>query len=168
MSLVSAAAPSAATTPRFLLPRYGSIWRRPRIAPGAGGGRRRYASGAKQGKPIVLEKPAKFNPPSHGSRLPKRSTPQRHYGGDLDAVEQAAQDVKHYPGVMAPKGTWSHWIWHSRLLHTIITMVSAPIPPRQEKHSKKKKTPPCQKTNMTKNYAGNACRPGYLHLRGEL
>lgn len=23
---------------------------------------------------------------------------------------------------MAPEGTWSHWFWHSRLLHTFITM----------------------------------------------
>jgi hypothetical protein len=70
----------------------------------------------------VLEKPAKFNPPSHGSRL-KRNTMPKHYGPELTASEVAAQNARHYPGVMAPEGTWSHWFWHSRLLHTFITMV---------------------------------------------
>lgn len=72
----------------------------------------------------ILEKPAKFNPPSHGARLPRRNnapaTP--HYGGDLSAAEKAAQRTRQYPGMMAPPGTWAHWFWTSRAFHLGITM----------------------------------------------
>jgi hypothetical protein len=72
----------------------------------------------------VLEKPAKFNPPSHGRRLPNKSRQPQHYGGDLSAIEAAAQKVRDYPGMMSPKGTWSHWFWHSRGFHVSLTVVS--------------------------------------------
>jgi hypothetical protein len=72
-------------------------------------------------KPIVLEKPERFNPPSHGARLP-RSTP-RHYGGPLTADEVVAQTRKSYPGLPPPPNTWSHWFINSRGVHTFITLV---------------------------------------------
>lgn len=78
----------------------------------------------------MLEKPAKFNPPSHGSRLPRKGAAVRnapaslHYGGDLTPAERQAQRLRQYPGTMAPPGTWSHWFWNSRALHMGITMVS--------------------------------------------
>lgn len=113
---------SRTVIPRFLLPLQGPLWRGVRI-PLSQNIRIRYASSAdKPQKPIVLEKPARFNPPSHGSRL-KRSAAPRHYGPELTTSEVAAQGKKHYPGMMAPEGSWSHWFWHSRLLHTVITMV---------------------------------------------
>lgn len=118
---------STTSIPRFLLPQTAQIWRRLRVPNADATGRIlvRYASAGKRGsKPIVLEKPEKFNPPSHGSRLPKKTTP-RHYGGDLSASEVQAQKRKEYPGLMAPDGTWSHWFWHSRSFHLIITMVSS-------------------------------------------
>ena len=104
------------------------MWRQLRPSSIARGSRlaaRHASSKAKPGpsKPIVLEKPAKFNPPSHGSRLPKKPRQQQHYGGDLSAAEAAAQKVKDYPGTMAPKGTLSHWFLHSRAFHLTITMV---------------------------------------------
>ncbi|KAI1105067.1 hypothetical protein F4804DRAFT_331736 [Jackrogersella minutella] len=71
-------------------------------------------------KPIVLEKPEKFNPPSHGARLP-RSTP-KHYGGPMSEAELQAQTVKTYPGLPPPENTWSHWIIHSRGIHLFITL----------------------------------------------
>lgn len=109
--------------PRFLLPLHGPLWRGVRI-PLSQNIRIRFASRtAKSDKPIVLEKPLKFNPPSHGSRLKKNSVP-RHYGPELTAEEKAEQGRKDYPGMMAPEGSWQHWFWHSRLLHTFITMVS--------------------------------------------
>lgn len=111
-----------AIIPRFLLPLQGPLWRGVRI-PLSQNIRVRFASSSDRSqKPIVLEKPAKFNPPSHGSRL-KRNTTPRHYGPQLTPSEIAARGRKHYPGLMAPEGTWSHWFWHSRLLHTFITMV---------------------------------------------
>lgn len=107
--------------PRFLLPLQGPLWRGVRI-PLSQNIRVRFASTNSSSKPIVLEKPAKFNPPSHGSRLKKNTTP-KHYGPVLTAEEISAQNKRHYPGMMAPKGSWSHWFWHSRILHTCITMV---------------------------------------------
>lgn len=117
--------------PRFLLPQSGVIWRRANL------GNRlrdsevlvvRYASSTAQnakGKQVVLEKPEKFNPPSHGARLPKKNRPQQqHYGGALSSDEVAAQKRTDYPGMTPPKGTWGHWFWNSRAVHVCITSVS--------------------------------------------
>lgn len=76
-------------------------------------------------KQVVLEKPARFNPPSHGARLPKNKPPQQHYGGSLSANELSAQKKKEYPGLPAADGTWAHWFWNSKALHLCITMVSS-------------------------------------------
>ena len=73
-------------------------------------------------KPLVLEKPLKFNPPSHGSRLPKKRIPQ-HYGGQLSQEEIKAQDRRDYPTMMPPQGTWAHWFWTNRTIHVVITAV---------------------------------------------
>jgi hypothetical protein len=133
-------AASSSAIPRFLLPQSGRIWRRANL--GIHNSRQfsdpdlrivRYAStpskGAKQApsKPIVLEQPARFNPPSHGARLPRKDRPQQqHYGGSLSSEEVASQRRREYPGLMAPKGTWSHWFWNSQGLHLSITLVSIP------------------------------------------
>ncbi|KAI1456124.1 hypothetical protein F4805DRAFT_245396 [Annulohypoxylon moriforme] len=71
-------------------------------------------------KPLVLEKPERFNPPSHGARLP-RSTP-KHYGGELSEAEFQAQTVKSYPGLPPPPNTWSHWFLNNRSIHLFITL----------------------------------------------
>ena len=47
----------------------------------------------------------------------------KHYGPSLTSEEIAQQNQRHYPGLMAPKGSWAHWFWHSKALHTFITMV---------------------------------------------
>lgn len=112
---------SRTVIPRFLLPLQGPLWRGVRI-PLSQNIRIQFASN-KSGKPIVLEKPLKFNPPSHGSRLKKNTLP-KHYGPELTFEEKRVQSQRDYPGMMAPDGTWAHWFWHSRLLHTFITMVS--------------------------------------------
>ncbi|KAL6412811.1 hypothetical protein AUP68_04019 [Ilyonectria robusta] len=116
--------------PRFLLPLQGPLWRGVRI-PLSQNVHIRFASSSSKAsspnspsspaKPIVLEKPARFNPPSHGSRLKRNHVP-RHYGPELTPGERLAQSQRNYPGMMAPEGTWAHWFWHSRLLHTMITM----------------------------------------------
>ncbi|KAI5928284.1 hypothetical protein F4810DRAFT_187058 [Camillea tinctor] len=71
-------------------------------------------------KPIVLEKPERFNPPSHGARLP-RSMP-KHYGGSPTADEIKAQRATSYPGMPPPENTWAHWFIHSRSIHLFITL----------------------------------------------
>lgn len=122
--------PNMATTtsiPRFLLPQTGLLWQRFRVPNSAStcSVLIRYASTtpSKGKKPIVLEKPARFNPPSHGSKLPKKTNP-RHYGGDLSFDEVQAQKKKDYPGLPPPPNTWAHWFWNSRAFHLTITMVN--------------------------------------------
>lgn len=129
---------AAFTIPRFLLPQSGLIWRRVNL------GNRlrdpevlvvRYASAAAaavkkpkakdKDKPVVLAKPDKFNPPSHGARLPRKNRPQQqHYGGALSGDEVAAQRKRDYPGLPPPPDTWAHWFLNSRMLHMSIAMVS--------------------------------------------
>ncbi|WYZ37464.1 hypothetical protein EsH8_II_000970 [Colletotrichum jinshuiense] len=125
--------------PRFLLPALSPMWRaaatstgRPAAAASSAALRRnavwtiRYASsksnpGAAQKGPLILEKPAKFNPPSHGSRLPKRNVP-KHYGGQLGGQEVRAQRTREYPGMMAAEGTWAHWFFNNRKIHIFISL----------------------------------------------
>ncbi|KAK4132874.1 hypothetical protein BT67DRAFT_463243 [Trichocladium antarcticum] len=125
-------ASAAATIPRFLLPQSGLIWRRvvaatPAPPPSASASRRvflRFASSSSSSSkpgPRILEKPERFNPPSHGARLPKKTTP-RHYGGDLSADEIKVQAQTDYPMMMAPKGSRAYWFWHSRWIHVVITV----------------------------------------------
>ena len=145
-------ASATASIPRFLLPQSGLIWRRvvagtpaPSPSVSASASRRifiRLASSNSKSGPHVLEKPERFNPPSHGARLPKKTTP-RHYGGDLNAEEIKIQAQTDYPMMMAPKGTRAYWFWHSRWIHVIITVVRnppspnphLPILPLQQPHS---------------------------------
>lgn len=117
--------------PRFLLPQRGLIWR-PRLpAPSRTQGVRhasKKTAPKKNAKPLVLEKPAKFNPPSHGSRLP-RAAP-RYSGPQLSAEEQAAQKTKKYPTMMPPEGTFMHWFLTNRSIHMYIALVRPLSPMR--------------------------------------
>ncbi|TLS25357.1 hypothetical protein PpBr36_07175 [Pyricularia pennisetigena] len=71
----------------------------------------------------VLEKPEKFNPPSHGARLPKKGyAPPRTYGGDLSAEQIKIQNTKDYPGMPPPQGSMAHRIIHNRRLHAFISI----------------------------------------------
>ena len=81
----------------------------------------RYASAGPQ-KDRILEKPAKFNPPSHGRRL-KENAP-RNYGPELTQAEKAEQETKYYPNMMPPKGTFLYWLLTSTSIHLFITLVS--------------------------------------------
>lgn len=80
----------------------------------------RYAS-ASTSKPRVLEKPTKFNPPSHGKRL-KQQVP-RHYGPQLTGEQKTEQEKKKYPNMMPAPGTFMHWFLTSRGIHTFISLV---------------------------------------------
>ncbi|KAH7134771.1 hypothetical protein B0J13DRAFT_90186 [Dactylonectria estremocensis] len=124
--------PSRTIIPRFLLPLQGPLWRGVRIplsenihirfaSSSSSSSKSNPSSASSSAKPIVLERPARFNPPSHGSRLKRNHVP-RHYGPELTVAERLAQNTRDYPGMMAPEGTWAHWFWNSRLLHTAITM----------------------------------------------
>lgn len=77
-------------------------------------------------KPIVLEKPAKFNPPSHAARLPRRAP----RGAALPTYGRSEKEKeggrKRYPNMMPEEGTFLHWFLTSKGVHVWITMVSYP------------------------------------------
>lgn len=116
--VTKAAAPKTAAVPKAPTP--------PTPAPAAAPAAPKAAAKPDPSKPFVLEKPEKFNPPSHGTRLP-RSTP-RHYGGGTTFEEAKAQEKRSYPGLPPPQDSWAHWFLNNRTIHIVITMVR--IPPR--------------------------------------
>nr|POE47769.1 hypothetical protein CFP56_01100 [Quercus suber] len=70
-------------------------------------------------KPRVLEKPERFNPPSHPSRI--RPKP-KYYGPDLNEHERRAQRTRKYPHMMPAEGTFLHWFLTNRNIHLFISM----------------------------------------------
>ncbi|KAK4507715.1 hypothetical protein PRZ48_001450 [Zasmidium cellare] len=77
----------------------------------------RHASTTPPPKPRVLEKPDKFRPPSHPSRI--RSKPKYNYGPELT---QEQRTKKQYPHMMPPEGTFLHWFLTNRSIHVWISM----------------------------------------------
>ncbi|KAH0290722.1 hypothetical protein KCU62_g3456, partial [Aureobasidium sp. EXF-3399] len=69
----------------------------------------------------LLEKPTRFNPPSHPARLPRRNR-QPAFSVPLSAKEKAQQKTKQYPHMMPPEGTFFHWFLTNRTIHVWITM----------------------------------------------
>jgi len=119
--------------PRFLLPQQGSIWTSRVISGSKSGAIVRNASNkASRGEvpkktsppqgPRVLEKPTKFNPPSHGARL--RKDPPKYPGPSLSSEQILAQKTKKYPNTMPPEGSFLHWFLNNRSIHLYITLVS--------------------------------------------
>ncbi|KAK5108393.1 hypothetical protein LTR62_008349 [Meristemomyces frigidus] len=79
----------------------------------------RNASTTPPPKPRLLEKPERFNPPSHPSRI--RSKP-KYYGAPLSEHERQAQKVRKYPHMMPPQGSFMFWFLTDRNLHLYITL----------------------------------------------
>lgn len=107
--------PKITTIPRFLLPQTGAIWRNQFI--------RNATTKSKSGKPLVLEKPTKFNPPSHGSKITKGPPRYQYAGPQMSEEERTAQAKKQYPNLMPPEGTFMFWFINNRSIHLYITMV---------------------------------------------
>lgn len=82
----------------------------------------RHASTNSPPKPR-LEKPERFNPPSHPARI--RAKP-RYYGAPLKEHERQAQKTRKYPHMMPPEGTFMHWFLTDRSLHLYISLVGSP------------------------------------------
>ncbi|KAK3623644.1 hypothetical protein LTR56_021507 [Elasticomyces elasticus] len=81
----------------------------------------RYASTTPPPKPRLLEKPERFNPPSHPSRI--RSRPKyANYGAPLSGHEREAQKTRRYPHMMPPPGSFMFWFLTDRNLHLFITL----------------------------------------------
>lgn len=71
-------------------------------------------------RPLVLEQPDKFRPPSHGARKPRKP---RNFGPALTKEEIKEQSTKRYPHSMPPEGTVMHKFLTSKGTHVWITMV---------------------------------------------
>ncbi|KAL8702165.1 MAG: hypothetical protein Q9224_000127 [Gallowayella concinna] len=71
-------------------------------------------------KPRVLEKPAKFYPPSHPQRLSKRTLPRQYPGPRLSQAQIEEQKVKKYPHMMPSEGTFMFWFLTHRWLHVSV------------------------------------------------
>ena len=113
---------SRATIPRFLLPsgrHYLRSWSTTKALYLNTILLQRHASSSS--KPRVLEKPSKFNPPSHPSRL--RSKPRVYPGPPLSEQEKQRQKTKQYPHMMPPEGTFMNWFLRDKSIHVWISMV---------------------------------------------
>lgn len=89
---------------------------------------RRNASTTKdKSKPIVLEQPDKFRPPSHGARSAKSrgrgSTMSGSFNQASTETEREVQKTKRYPHMFPPEGTFMHSFLSNQILHLVITMV---------------------------------------------
>ncbi len=84
----------------------------------------RRAASTDSSKPIVLEQPDKFRPPSHPARLnrPRRSPAAYNQGSTSE--EKVRQQGKSYPNMFPNKGTFMHWFLNDRRIHLWITIVS--------------------------------------------
>jgi len=115
-----------ASIPRFLLPQKGSIWRTRLPVASLSSLTIRHASNKKGGsqssKPIVLEQPSKFNPPSHGSKL--RKPGPRYPGPRLTQEDEERMKYKQYPNMMPGEGTFMHWFLTNRSIHLWICLVN--------------------------------------------
>ncbi|KAI5203577.1 alkaline ceramidase-like protein [Aureobasidium subglaciale] len=69
----------------------------------------------------LLEKPTRFNPPSHPARLPRRNR-QPAFQVPLSAKDREQQKKKQYPHMLPPEGTFLHWFLTNRNIHVWITM----------------------------------------------
>ena len=92
----------------------------------------RHASSTSQppppSKPIVLEKPDKFRPPSHAARRNARSTTSMYgagaaYNQGMTERERAASQKKQYPHMFPNEGTTMHWFLTTKWVHVTLTLV---------------------------------------------
>ena len=74
-------------------------------------------------KPIVLDKPDKFRPPSHGQRLPRGRPRTSGYNQASTAKEQESQRTRRYPHTFPNEGTVMHRFLTNRRIHLFITVV---------------------------------------------
>lgn len=83
---------------------------------------RNYASEADKSnlRPLVLEKPDKFRPPSHPSRRP---APRRSFGPRLTTEEVEAQKTKEYPHMMPPEDSFKYKLLTSKGFHLWFSVV---------------------------------------------
>ncbi|GAB7348621.1 hypothetical protein MBLNU459_g6996t1 [Dothideomycetes sp. NU459] len=123
---------ASTTIPRFLLPRGQLYLRDARLSRFLASPALRHASSSSSSsssrsarapaapKMRVLEKPTRFNPPSHPARKPR--APRAYPGPALSEHEKQTQKTKQYPHMMPPEGTFLHWFLTNRSIHVWITI----------------------------------------------
>lgn len=87
--------------------------------------RRHASSTIPPSKPIVLEQPDKFRPPSHPQRIVPRR-PGRGGGAYNQAStprEREDQKTRKYPHMFPNEGTFMHWFLMNKAIHLWITLV---------------------------------------------
>lgn len=84
---------------------------------------RNYASNSSKVKPLMLEKPAKYRPPSHPAAPVTKSPPRQYPGPALSPEDEKRRKVKRYPNTMPAEGTFMHWFLTTRSIHVWITLV---------------------------------------------
>jgi hypothetical protein len=87
----------------------------------------RLAKTADPDKPIVLEKPDQFRPPSHPARLVRRRK-RMYYGRDLTEEDKEELNSKQYPYAFPPEQSFMHWFLTNRIIHLWISLVCLPMP----------------------------------------
>ncbi|KAI5801515.1 hypothetical protein DFH27DRAFT_557033 [Peziza echinospora] len=81
---------------------------------------RRYTTPNNSNNPPELAKPLKFNPPSHGSRLPRSSASPGYNGARSYNFPKDAPQPRHigeYPHTLPPPDTWRYFFLTNRSLH---------------------------------------------------
>jgi hypothetical protein len=85
---------------------------------------RRYASAStSNSKPIVLEQPDKFRPPSHPQRRVRGRIGQGAYNQTSTPGEREAQTTRKYPHTFPNEGTFLHWFLTNKAIHLWIALV---------------------------------------------
>lgn len=73
-------------------------------------------------KPLVLDKPDKFRPPSHPTRLNARRMPRYYPGPPIPEAEKQAQAKRKYPHTFPKQGTRMHWFLTNKYVHVWISL----------------------------------------------
>jgi len=73
-------------------------------------------------KPIILEQPDAFRPPSHPARIRKKR-PRMIYGRDLTPEDKEELNAKHYPYTAPPENSMMGQFMRAKYLHMYISLV---------------------------------------------
>jgi hypothetical protein len=79
-------------------------------------------------KPIILEQPDAFRPPSHPAKL-RNKRPRMVYGRDLTEEDHEVMEGKTYPYSMPGKNTVMYRFMHAKWLHAFLSIVCSFRPP---------------------------------------
>ncbi|KAI9885997.1 MAG: hypothetical protein M1823_002219 [Watsoniomyces obsoletus] len=82
----------------------------------------RHASTISTVKPQILEKPSRYNPPSHPTRTKQPPSAPRNYPGPRPDPSQKSSSRKRYPNSFPDEGSFMHWFLTTRWIHLCISL----------------------------------------------